>query len=164
MLSRLVRATTTLAIDGEESLRGRSGSIGSDRADDRRDPRLKSLLNGFGLPGNEDAAKAIAGENAVGEREVLPQSILAFGRPPRDGHRPATTAEDARNAGDDDLDEQGLAIARVARVFERFEVSSDRGHIHELVLGMILHRSAVNLAPQIPKRKSPKFAIYARWP
>ena len=50
------------------------------------------------------------------------------------------------------------------QLFERFEVGTNRGDIHELIHDKILQRSVVNLAPQSSKRKSPKLTIYARWP
>ena len=164
VLPRVVRAATALAIDRDESLPGRRRSLRVGRGNRRRDPGLETVLKGFGLQSDEDAAKAIAGGNAVGKREVLAEPLLAFGGPPMNGRRPVATAEDAGDANDDRLDQQVLPIPRVTGVFERFEVGTNRGDIHELIHDKILQRSVVNLAPQSSKRKSPKLTIYARWP
>ena len=57
--------------------------------------------------------------------------------PAMDGGRPVAAADHAADGDDGDVDQQVLAVARVARVGERLEVRADRADIDELGRGGI---------------------------
>src|SRR3954465_6026431 len=52
--------------------------------------------------------------------------------PAMDGGGPVAPAEDAADGDDDDIDHQVLAIARVPRIGERFEVGAEGADVDEL--------------------------------
>ena len=126
-LARVVRPATGLAVDGDEA----SGVVGVGR-DRVADPGLEAALEGLGLQRHEQAADAVARGDAVGQGEVLGQPGRPMLGPAMDGGGAIAAADDAADGDDDDIDQQVLAIARVPRVGERFEVGADGADIDEL--------------------------------
>ena len=126
-LRGVVRPATGLAVDGDEA----PAMVGVGR-DCGADPGQEAALECLRFEGHEQAADAITRGDAVGQGEVLGQPGGPMPGPAMDGGGPIGSAEDAADGDDGDIDQEVLAIARVPRIGERFEVRADGADVSEL--------------------------------
>jgi len=103
--------TTTLAVDRHEPSR----RVGVDR-DRVTDPGPEAALERLGLQRHEQPTDAVTRGDAVGQGEVLGQPGGPMLGPAMDGGRSIASAEDAADGDDRDIDQEVLAIARVAGI------------------------------------------------
>jgi len=125
-LRPVVRPATGLAVDGDQTCE--SVGVGQDRI---ADPGLETALERPGLQGHEQPTDAAARGDAVGQGEVLGQPRRPMLGPAMDGGGPVASAGDAADRDDDDIGQEVLAIARVPRIGERFEVRADGADVNE---------------------------------
>lgn len=122
-----MRPAAGLAVDGDETC----GIVGVGR-DRITDPGLEAALKRLGLQRHEQPSDAVARGDAVGQGEVLGQPGCPMLGPAMDGGGSIAPAEDAADGDDDDIDQEVLAIARVPRIRERFEVGAEGADVDEL--------------------------------
>ena len=143
---RVVRPSAGLAVNGDPA--GRTGAAGFQGLGN---PSLEAPPKPLGLKGDEHPADAIAGGEALGEREEPREPVPAMGRPPVDGGRTVAPAHEPANGNHHDVEEQVLAIAGVTRINEGREVGADGFDARQLCRH-VPHR--VRRAAPPPERRS----------
>src|SRR4051794_40482784 len=120
-----MRTPARFSIKGDQSIR--RWVVG---AEDASDPVLKAGLKGLGLQSDQQSADTVAGGNAAGQGENLMEPIGMNRGPAMDGGGAITATEDTTDRDDDDVREEVFAIAGVAWVRQRLEVTTDGADIN----------------------------------
>ena len=126
------------------------------------DPFPEALLEGVGLQGDEQAADAVAGGDAVGQFEEPREPARAGWRPSGGWRWGRRTRRRGGDADDGDVGEEVLAVAGVAGVGERFEVRGDGPDVHQR--GGHARRPGVRIAvsPGDPRSRHGR-ALHSSW-